>query len=592
MKRFLIIGLIIVSALTNCDSVAKNLLKVDPFIGETEPPKVIFSNPASGMQNLPTNQSFSIGFSRPMNINSCQLAFTISPSTPGFFSNTAGLILTFTPTSALNAGTYTFNLTKACEDPDGMDIQNPFSASVAVGTSTGSLGSNPTISGMYVYAGTSSACNTSNAALTDFLNGNVQNACMGNPSQNQILINFSRPMNTQTTNSAISISPSVSGSYTWTSNTILTITLDSALNLNQRYTVVVGASATDQNNIAMKQSVQSSFYVGSGNANPGVSSMTVLSGSQAGCQAGIGSATNFLTSTVNNGCVGNPTNNTITFNFTTPMDTQSTQNAVSFSPSIPGSFSWSNGNQTLTLVSDSTLSFGTRYQVGVGTSAQSSSLISMQQAVVGSFVAGALNSAPIVQAVGLASQTGAPGCSTTYPGTGSSTGGDWNLGFCWWDSSLPVLSPSSYKFRGGDDGAATATSCADQTTDDFRLVFNNYMDTGTTASAVSLSRVSGTSTVIRLSTWSWSDCQVSYPFGCRVLDLKFAEIEASCGGNGAFGASGDYNLTKAGLDFTNAYAPIAVDPNSPVYTIEVNSSATDVNGRSLSSPFTFSAVSQ
>ncbi|TGK05452.1 hypothetical protein EHQ53_17625 [Leptospira langatensis] len=592
MRIFLIISLVATLVLIGCDSISKNLLKADPFVGETEPPKVIFSNPTTGEQNLPTSQSFSVGFSRVMNINSCQLAFTISPSTPGFFTNTAGLVLTFTPSAALNAGTYTFNLTKSCEDPNGMDIQNPFSASVAIGTSTGSLGSNPTISGMYVYAGTSSACNTSNAALTDFLNGNVQNACMGNPSQNQILINFSRPMNPQTTNSAITISPNVPGSYTWTSNTILTITPDSAFALNQRYTVIVGAQATDQNNIALKQAVQSSFYVGSGNANPGVTSMTVLSGSQAGCQAGIGTATNFLTSTVNNACVGNPTNNTITFNFTTPMDQQSTQNAISLSPSIPGSFSWSNGNQTLTLASDSTLNFGTRYDVGVSTSAQSSGLIPMQQAVVGSFVAGALNPAPIVQAVGLASQIGAPGCSQTYPGTGSSTGGDWNLGFCWWDSSLPVLSPSSYKFRGGDDGTTTAASCADKTTDDFRLIFNNYMDQGTTVNAVSLSRVSGTSTVIRLSTWSWSDCQVSYPFGCRVLDLKFAEIEASCGGSGAFGSSGDYNLTNAGLDFTNAYAPIAVDPNGPIYTISVSNSASDVNGRNLNSPFSFSTVSQ
>ena len=39
---------------------------------------------------------------------------------------------------------------------------------------------------------------------------------------------------------------------------------------------------------------------------------------------------------------------------------------------------------------------------------------------------------PVVQAVGLASQ----GCPETFPGSGSSGGGDHTLGTCWWDNSL------------------------------------------------------------------------------------------------------------------------------------------------------------
>ncbi|TGK12902.1 hypothetical protein EHO60_03240 [Leptospira fletcheri] len=584
----------------DCQKLSNKLLKLDPFLGENEPPKVIFSNPISGQQNLPSNQTLSVGFSRAMNINSCQTAFSISPQTSGFFSNTNNLILNFSPSSALNAGTYTFTLTKACEDPNGMDIANPFSASFAVG-SVSSLGTNPGVSNMFVFAGTAAACNASSASLSDFLNGNVSNACMGNPLQNQIVINFSRPMNQQATASAITISPSVSANFVWTSSSILTITPDTTLLYNQRYTISIGSQAMDQSNISLKQGVQASFLVGTNNAAPGLSSLTVLAGSQAGCQVGIGAPVNILTGTVTNACMGNPTSNTITFNFTTPMDPQSTQNAISFSPSLSGQFTWSGGNQTLTFVTDSTLGFGTRYTIAIGTSALTANLIPFPQTTTASFVAVGLNPSPAVQAIGLVSQVGSPGCagSGTYPGTGSSTGGNWSLGYCWWDSSLSVLSPSSYQFRGGDDGQGTSTSCLDQTTDDFRIVFNNYMSSGTTIPAVSLSRISGTSTVIRLASWTWRDCQAAYPYGCRVLDLVFSELEASCGGNAAFGSSGDYNLTNANFDFTvtpvapaTAFPSITPSPNGPVYTLSVSNSATDVNGRALNSPFSFSFISQ
>ncbi|EPG74532.1 Ig-like protein [Leptospira fainei serovar Hurstbridge str. BUT 6] len=594
-KKSLLPALVILSVFGfgNCQKLSDKLLKIDPFIGETAPPKVLFSNPTTGAQNLPTSQSFSIGFSRAMNVNSCQTAFTMSPATSGFFSNTNGLILTFSPTAALNPGTYTFTLTKSCEDPNGMDIENPFSASVAVGGSAsgGSLGSNPTVTNMYVYAGTTSACNTAGASLTDFLNGSVLNACMGDPNQNQIIINFSRAMDPNSTNSAISISPSVSGSFVWSSGSILTFTPDNALALNQRYTFTVGGSAADSGGILMKQSVQGSFLVGSGNATPTVTSLTVLTGSQAGCQAGIGTASNILTSNVTNACLGDPTTNTVVFNFGLPMNTQSVQNAISFSPAISGSYTWSNGNQTLTLVSDSTLGFGTRYTVAIGTGALSANLVPLQQAIGASFVAGGINPSPSVQSVGLVSQ---PGCATSFPGSGSSTGGNWSMGFCWWDYSQQILSPSAYQFRGGDDGLNDAAACADQTTDDFRIIFNNYMDARTTMNAISLNRITGTSTVIRLATWVWRDCQLSFPYGCRVLDLEFSEIESSCGGSSAFGASGDYNMTRAGFDFTSAipYTVIATDPNGPVYTLQVANSATDVNGRQLLTPFSFSFVSQ
>ncbi len=174
-----------------------------------------------------------------------------------------------------------------------------------------------------------------------------------------------------------------------------------------------------------------------------------------------------------------------------------------------------------------------------------------------------------VQAVGVASQSGCSG----YPGTGSNVGGDHTIGTCWWDDSLPILSPAFYTLRPGDTGAG---SCTDANTDNIVVIFSRYMDPNSTVAAVSLSRISPPVTTIRLSSWSWNDCQAVSPFGCRALTLVFAEDLASCGGTTAFGTS-DYDLAQdsSGSGF-------------PFYTLEVDTTATDIYGDTLPSTFSFS----
>ncbi|EQA37255.1 Ig-like protein [Leptospira inadai serovar Lyme str. 10] len=570
----------IVIFLTSCKNLQNSLLKFDPFIGESDAPKVLFSNPVSGVQNLPSSQSFQIAFSKEMNMNACQIAFSMSPTTPGFFNNTPS-VLNFLPSASLKAGTYTFSLTKSCEDNSGRDLKDPFSASVSVG-SAANVGTNPTINNMYVYAGPLAACNAGTAALGDFLNSNIVTACMGNPNQNQIILNFSRAMNPQITQGAIAISPSLLGSYTWTSSSSLSIIPDYPLTAGQRYSVIVSTQAVDTSNIALAGNIAGSFFVGTNNALPGVTSITVFTGTIPTCKAGAGTLSDILSVAVTNGCLGNPGSNTLTFNFSTPMDPLSTQAAINISPAIPGTYTWSGGNTVLTLVSDSVLTYGTRYSVSISTSALSSNLVALKTPVTGSFVAGANNPSPHVQSIGVASQ---PGCATTLPGTGNAAGGSWTIGSCWWDDTISVLSPSSYQFRGGDDGTGTSTACADRTTDNFRLIFSNYMEPGSTLNAISLSRISPPLTTLRLSTWKWQDCQAVAPFGCRVLDLVYSEMEATCGTTTAFGTNGDFNLTNVSL------SP-PVSPNAPIYTIQVNSTSLDVNGKPLSPPFLFSFVSQ
>lgn len=188
---------------------------------------------------------------------------------------------------------------------------------------------------------------------------------------------------------------------------------------------------------------------------------------------------------------------------------------------------------------------------------------------------------PAVQAVGLESQ----GCSNTYPGTGSASGGDHTLGSCWWDSGLAVLSPTNYEFRGGDDGTGGPTltnACTpDVTSDNFRVIFSQYMDPATTANAITLTRLSGTSTQIRAATHVWTDCQSVSPFGCRVITISFAEAEASCNGPANFGdnsTGGDFNLGQTD-------APAVA--NFPLYRLEVDTTASSAEGTNLGTTFAF-----
>ncbi len=128
--------------------------------------------------------------------------------------------------------------------------------------------------------------------------------------------------------------------------------------------------------------------------------------------------------------------------------------------------------------------------------------------------------------------------------------------------------------------AASSNACADVNTDNFRLIFTQYMDLSTTASAISLTRLSGPATLIKLASHSWSDCQSVAPFGCRVITLAFSEAEATCNGNVNFGnntTSGDFNLSQT--------TPSVAD--FPFYRLEVDTTARTIDGTTMSSTFTF-----
>ncbi len=399
-----IFGIYIFSFFTiqSCNNSAADMKKYFSFMGTSSGssstnPKIYSAIPATGDKNLPRTQKIAIIFDRPMNINNCMLAFSVSPAVRGYFETT-DTTLTFTPSSQWDFGSYTYTITKACEDKNGYDLKDVFTANFSIGSAS-NAGAYPTVTSATIYTGTVANCNAGIATATNFINAQVIDACMGNVTTNKIRITFSRAMEPTATLASIAISPSLASSAVWESDTVLSYTSDASLAYNQRYTMNISTSAQDTQGNKLQFPITASFLVGTANLLPTVSSVQVATGTPANCQAGVGVNVDILTNAITTGCPGNPNVNSIVINFGMSMDTSSTQNAISFSPSISGSFTWSSSNTVLTYTPNSAFQPTSTYTVTIAKTALSSNLVALQNAVTGSFTVDATAATTIVNTI-------------------------------------------------------------------------------------------------------------------------------------------------------------------------------------------------
>lgn len=565
----------------SCKNADDNFESVFTFLGDSSSPRIISAVPGMGDSSLPREQKITVLFDKPMNINSCVQSFSLVPPVQGFYE-LSDFSMTFIPSNLFSYGSYTYNIIKNCEDKDGNDLRDVFSATFTIGEPA-IAGTFPAITSINVASGTEAECNSGSASSSNFLTESIENACMGNPNVNRIRIIFDRPMDKVSTIGAVSISPNFNYTNSWESETSLVLIPDTPFPDRVRVNVNVSTLAQDAQGIRMQLPIAASYRVGTANLVPRITSIFVSQGNLTDCAGGLGAPIDITSNDITNGCLGNPNSNNIAINFSREMNTSVTQSSLQVVPPISGNRVWSNNNQTLTIQPDSKLNFGTRYSITVTTQALSAENIPFSNLASHNFVAGGLlDEAPFVQAIGVSSQ----GCANSFPGTGSPSGGDWTMGSCFWDNSLPVLSPSAYHFRAGDQGTGSSggppyspLSCLDVNTDNFKIIFSNYMDLNSTVNAVRLNRISPPVTIIQLATWNWTDCQAVAPYGCRVLTVVYAEQESSCNGLlfGNANHGGDFNLMQS----DNM-------PNGiPFYTLRVDTSARDVNNISLPSNFIF-----
>ncbi|MCE9501520.1 MAG: Ig-like domain-containing protein, partial [Leptospira sp.] len=497
--------------------------------------------------------NFEIQFSENMNQSVTSQAFSISPSVSGTISWAAGNIMRFSTSQSLNPNVqYQITFNQNAADVAGNKLQSPY----ILFFQTSPVGGNPGVTTVVVSAGTVAACGGGGGVATDILSATVNNGCQGNPGTNPIVVNFTEPMNQPKTQSGFSISPGVNGSFTWPTATQMVFTPDNSLSYGTRYNITLSTSVEDVQGQRLGNQVFGTFVVGAPDVTPpniscpGCGIDFEINGDGDSCGAvvpnDVVNQQNGSSGTLNV-CSGG---NALRIVFSENMNQVATTNAISFSPSVNVTFSWV-GN-VLTIVPLTTFASDKFYSITVSTSAKDLAGNSLP----GDFQVGfkTENSSPKVYAVGLGSQVGCTNF-TGVPSVGSIIGGTWASANCFWDNTLSILQPGSYHFLAGN-----LACVADSQTDNIRIIFDKPMDIVSTASAVSLRRISPPLGSVIKSSWSWSDTN-------HVLTMSFSE-GALC-----------MDLVRNLLNDPS--------PNYPFYIIDVDQTAKDANGNSLAAPFSF-----
>ena len=196
-----------------------------------------------------------------------------------------------------------------------------------------------------------------------------------------IAVTLSEAMNTAATEAAFAISPTLAGSFAWsTGDSVLTFTPAANFAALTTYTITLGTGATD--------------VAGNALATPPTVTAT----------------------TPGNGVTGVAPNAAISLTFSEAMDTAATEAVFSISPAVGGSFSWSAGNSVLTFTPTANFNLSTSYTVTLGTGARDAVGESLAAQFQFSFTTG--SSGPTLSAKFLiASDSGSNPSSVAFDGT-------------------------------------------------------------------------------------------------------------------------------------------------------------------------------
>ena len=215
----------------------------DFYIGtDFTPPEIVSSDPpftSGAADNIAINQNLTVNFSKSMNCESVEKAFSISPDAAGYFiwsENTPGVSnsrLTYILLAQMTYGKlYSLNISKNAGDTSG----NYLSSDYRVSFITGSDFTPPTVTGIY----------NSLIAPGYWLNSTVN---AGVSKSAAIAVDFSEPMDRVSVEKAFSVTPAVNGSYSWDSDSKLLFTPSAPLEPETNYQIYIDKSAKDINNL-------------------------------------------------------------------------------------------------------------------------------------------------------------------------------------------------------------------------------------------------------------------------------------------------------------------------------------------------------
>ncbi len=360
-RRVLAAGLWFAVATAECDHVEQvpGVLLAPPF-GSV--PSVILSYPSTGTPNIASTRQLYVEFNQDMDAESAQSAFSLTGSSAlsGRYEWQGFRRLVYQLESDLPAGNaYVMRIGSTAKSKENAAMSLDYIVHFTVGNSIQS----PTV------VSTTPAASAQGVAVNT-----------------AVTFVFSRPMDPVSTQTAFSLSPSASGTFSWNpDNTSFTYQPSGALSAGTTYTAFLSTAAKDNGGVALGGSVSVSFQVGNDLVKPTVTSVTEMGNPapMANNQAGVYKDSTFQIA------------------FSEPMEAVGTRNAVlltklSDSSTVSMVSSWNSAFTQLTVNPVDALEPTATYRLTVSTSARDVSNNALQSPLTLTFTvnnsAGAANS--------------------------------------------------------------------------------------------------------------------------------------------------------------------------------------------------------
>ncbi|TGK34933.1 Ig-like protein [Leptospira gomenensis] len=315
--------------------------------GEFEPPTVLLITPGTNEQNVSVNGEVSILFSQPMDKNSVETGITlgaVAGDSSVRYIWTSDILLKIVPKTSFTSGKrYEIRLNRnVVKDLRGNFMSENF-LSVFYTTGFGPqpfvADSNPPVANQIVYGF----------------------AVDSNP-----YIQFSEPMDRIKTADAVSVTggPAIFVKQWNADSTRLTLALTKNLDPSTTYTLKILRSATNSVGNALDRDYSILFYTGVASLNPYIQDIQWINST-----APIPAWPVLLPVPATNPLMtGVSKTSSLQFTFSKPMDQTKTQNAIQFTPSIPGQFTW--GSTTiLRFTPTDKMTQGATYRLNINSSA-------------------------------------------------------------------------------------------------------------------------------------------------------------------------------------------------------------------------------
>jgi hypothetical protein len=289
-------------------------------------PAILSTNPADGAANVPLNTTIVFEWNQDMQRATAEGATSASPAISGTWQwNPTDTMATWTPGAPLQQSTqYTVDVNTNATSQNGGKMQSPYTFKFTTG--------GPPPPPAPAVVSTDPANNQTGVLPTA-----------------TVSVEFSIPMNTGATETAVSANPAIAGTFSWSLNdSKATLTPSGPLQPATNYKVKVSTAAKSKAGVPMGSDHVFSFTTAEPPDVP-----QVVSNSPTNGQANVPVATDIVVV------------------FSIAMSRADTAGALSVTPAAPGALTWDAGDTKLTLNPSPDLQAGTKYTVRITTSAKS-----------------------------------------------------------------------------------------------------------------------------------------------------------------------------------------------------------------------------